>query len=346
MALGFRRAGIEFDMAIDYDNDARSSYSLNMGHVPENINVKTTFPSLVRRLAKEKISLLVADPPCVSWSYSGKKEGMTDPRDCLMETCALIARLKPKAWLLANVPGLDSKKNIRIVDDLIKPLPGYCSYARLNAADFGVPQIRRRPFWVGFQSERARAEFRWPTPSHAKEAWVTCRQALGHLPLEGLGRPIVLRWNGPDHRPSCADEPAKTLSTNPNSDGAVLVAERDRHKPNKADAPGACVTTGARAGKGGNTLEWPWDRPSTTVQSDPRLGLPGHHDPEIPNSQHGPNAIVLSEKARLILQGFPEDWIVCGKTKGSRDSQIGQAMPPAMAEAVAREIARVMRWNR
>jgi site-specific DNA-cytosine methylase len=51
-----------------------------------------------------------------------------------------------------------------------------------------------------------------------------------------------------------------------------------------------------------------------------------------------PDAIILSEHAATILQGFPEGWVFCGRTKRARWSQIGQAMPPALAEAVARAV--------
>ena len=51
-----------------------------------------------------------------------------------------------------------------------------------------------------------------------------------------------------------------------------------------------------------------------------------------------PDAVLLSERAAAILQGFPESWVFCGNTKTARWAQIGQAMPPALAEAVARAI--------
>jgi site-specific DNA-cytosine methylase len=59
-----------------------------------------------------------------------------------------------------------------------------------------------------------------------------------------------------------------------------------------------------------------------------------------------PNAVVLSERARAILQGFPEGWQFLGDTKKSRAGMIGMAMPPPMAEAVARSIvAWFAAWN-
>lgn len=89
-------------------------------------------------------------------------------------------------------------------------------------------------------------------------------------------------------------------------------------------------------------LEWPWERPATTVTGDARLAPPGHHEKSFlsDNRGHGPNAIKLSEKAAAILQGFPDGWRFVGATKKARWAQIGMAMPPPLAEAVGRAILR------
>ena len=79
------------------------------------------------------------------------------------------------------------------------------------------------------------------------------------------------------------------------------------------------------------------DRPATTIGARDELTAPGHHDPNISGS--GNSGILLSEQALLVIQGFPKDWHVAGKTKTARMSQIGQAMPPQLSEAVARSIA-------
>lgn len=86
-------------------------------------------------------------------------------------------------------------------------------------------------------------------------------------------------------------------------------------------------------------MPWPWDRPSTTVcAAIDKIAPAGEHA-----GQFGPNAIVLSEKAAAILQGFPDGWHFAGATKKARWSQLGQAMPPALAEAVARSVAEQLR---
>jgi site-specific DNA-cytosine methylase len=97
---------------------------------------------------------------------------------------------------------------------------------------------------------------------------------------------------------------------------------------------------GPKAQKGGSALHaWPWDAPSTVVTADPngRIGPPGHHGKSYLSS---PNAIALSERAAAILQGFPDGVVFIGKSKSARWSQIGQAMPPPLAAAVARSIVR------
>jgi hypothetical protein len=85
------------------------------------------------------------------------------------------------------------------------------------------------------------------------------------------------------------------------------------------------------------------DAPATTVQArEDRVGSgspapPGYHDEDFAIMSL-PDAIILSERAAAILQGFPPGWIFSGETKKARWAQLGQAMPPALAEAVARAV--------
>lgn len=85
-------------------------------------------------------------------------------------------------------------------------------------------------------------------------------------------------------------------------------------------------------------MAWPWDRPATTVCAGiDKIAAAGEHAGHL-----GPNAIVLSEKAAAILQGFPESWMFAGETKKARWSQLSQAMPPALAHAVATSVREQM----
>jgi site-specific DNA-cytosine methylase len=105
--------------------------------------------------------------------------------------------------------------------------------------------------------------------------------------------------------------------------------------------PGETVTarTGRVGGGAAHVKSWPWDVASTTVMAGiPKIAAPGEH-----MGHTGPNAVVLSELAATILQGFPESWFFAGKTKKARWSQIGQAMPPGLAEPVARAVVEQIR---
>jgi DNA-cytosine methyltransferase len=411
MAEGFRRAGITFDLAFDWSKDACDSYAKNLGHRPIQMDVH----DLVRMVGALvhghahvpwaggtlwDVDLLVADPPCTPWSRAGKRQGLADPKDMIGPTFELIRLLRPKAFLIGNVPGLDDDKNWNVMTERLQPFHklGYCvaDFLRLDAADYGVPQHRVRPFWYGHRIGRC---LRIPPRTHCDPKdlrtcalfdellpWVTCRQALGHLPPAQLGKPVRLRHRSQNGTQiaSIPDRPARVVGTSNLSDGNVLApaeaairkkrkrapdevnmsspSEEDkpsrsirssprgaqalltneRHPINQPDAPSYTLTSkgDGRGAQGACVMQWPWDRPSTTIQQDERIPPPGHHDEFSTRSM--PNAVRLSEKAAAILQGFPEDWLFAGKTKKARWAQIGMAMPPALAQAVGREIKAAM----
>ena len=319
MAEGFRRAGIDFEASYDRNPDACASYARNLGHAPTCVDVNDL---LLTELPNPPLDLLVADPPCTPWSRAGNRRGLDDPRDCLLATRDLILAWRPQAYLIGNVPGLDDNGNLPVLRELFAPLSkaGYCvvDFVRLDAADYGVPQNRIRPFWFG---HRGGPCITWPAPTHCDPAllepvlfaaaqrlpWVTCREALGHLPEEEIGELVThLRMNG-KHPPCEGSRPARTQTAR---------------------------EAGGHAGA--QLLAWPWDRPATTVTLESRIGAPGHHKR---SGQFGTGSVrKLSERARAILQGFPDGWEFVGRTQKSRAGQIGMAMPPALAQAVATSI--------
>ncbi|MGH9811499.1 MAG: DNA cytosine methyltransferase [Candidatus Acidiferrales bacterium] len=348
MALGFRRAGIAFDFAFDADPDACDSYEQNLGHRPVQMDVRDLLRMARGGWSPGPVRLLVADPPCTPWSRAGKRLGVEDERDMLGVTTELIRLLRPSAYLIGNVPGLEDSTQWPHLQAALAPLrkAGYCiaDFTTFDAADFGVPQHRIRPWWYGHLDGPCIA---WPMPTHgdvdARQAtvpgcklkpWVTCREALGHLPPEQLGRPVRLRYRerkraGEKPRASRASKPAETgLATA----GSALVVHEGRLTTVAAAAPSRTVTRNTH----GVLLEWPWERPATTVLCEERIGPPGRHDTWSIMSM--PGAVLLSERAATILQGFSESWRFCGATKRTRWSQIGQATPPALAEAVARSV--------
>lgn len=327
MAYGFRQAGIEFDVAIDKDSDACASYEKNLGHRPIQIDVHDFLRLLRTGMEVEDVDLIVADPPCTPWSTAGTMQGLDDERDCLAAVVEIVKIVRPRGFLLGNVPGLQHEHNLESRQDTIGSLSylGYCcDETVLDSAEFGVPQHRVRPFWFLHRSGPC---ITWPLPTHGPASrqttlpgtellpYVTCRAALSDLPIAELGRmrqlkPTPQTDRGGGHPFSKIDEPAHTICAR--ADGSV---------------------------GGGNVLEWPWDRPATTVDTTSAIAQPGKTGRGAKRYQSA-NAIVLSERARLRLQGFPDGWHVIGRTGGSRSSQIGQAMPPPLAAAIGGAVAR------
>mgnify|MGYP001571489725 CR=1 FL=1 len=372
MAEGFRRAGIVFDLAFDWDAEACASYEANLGRRPVQLDVRDLVRMVRAGWSPGHTRLLVADPPCTPWSRAGKRQGLDDDRDTLAPTCDLVQLLAPDVFVIGNIPGLDDAPNAAAVDATIGALRRrWCVHLlRINAADYGVPQVRVRPFWIGHRAGPCPV---LPPTTHADPEvlrergpalpgferllpWVTVREALAGLPPEQWGRPVRLRHEGaraaPRHPPNEIDAPANTVGA---SDGggskrALRLRTPQSARAASADAPGRSVDARpARAGTGDSgVLAWPWDRPATTLDSRDVLAPPGRNgrseerggEPQ-PQRAH-PDAIALSEAAAAILQGFPTTWQFVGKTKASRWSQIGMAVPPAMAEAVGRAVAKML----
>lgn len=365
MAEGFRQAGVCFELAFDRDPEACASYRANIGRAPIEIDVRSLSQLVAAGwLPRKRFDLLVADPPCTPWSRAGKRQGLADHRDLLAVTCEMIAALRPRYWLIGNLPGLDDSTNWETVQDVIGGLDGYCvDYLRLDAADFGVPQRRVRPLWFGHPFESGHLSHPRPThcdpvelatlhiPGYEMQPWVTVRRALEHLSLAELGTPVRVRGCSKKHRPSTletpgkivsssqpgnggavlavgADQPAKPLAVVATGDGALLELPRTlkrhpRHPISRADEPAFTITARDAGGaQGGRSLEWPWDSSASTKTAA--------------------NAVKLSERAAALLQGFPDGWTFVGRTKSSRWAQIGQAMPPPLARAVATQIVRLI----
>ena len=112
----------------------------------------------------DKVGLLSGGPPCQPWSLAGRGEGADDRRDLLSAIHELVGQIKPESFVFENVPGLVSEANddylTHIISCLRTPHAGEfygVAAGILNAADFGLPQIRRRVFIIGLRG-RSNAE--------------------------------------------------------------------------------------------------------------------------------------------------------------------------------------------
>jgi DNA-cytosine methyltransferase len=159
-----------------------------------------------------KVGLLCGGPPCQPWSQSGARRGADDPRDVMGFTPTAIAACQPDVFLFENVPGLlSSREHSAYVTDLFERMqrPGMnlnygVAYRVFNAADYGVPQVRRRVFILGIRDqsdavarqildkvEDAATHHDPAKSAYGKKPWVTLKEAFISLPNTQQWR----RWN-------------------------------------------------------------------------------------------------------------------------------------------------------
>lgn len=249
-------------------------------------------------------NLLWASPPCQSFSAAGKGLGADDPRDGFPWTLRIIGHLLPSVVIIENVKGLTFAKHadyFRTVLVALETLGYDWDWRVLCSADYGVPQTRERCYIV---ARRDGAPIVWPAPTHTEhggmftESWVTMAEALGWgMTSKPFGTVAISSSTGGPRMDGCGGSAAR----------AALCAERDEGR-------------------------WVFTRPATTIAGDTRVFQPGgHHQP----GEQSQNAIRLTIDELATLQGFPTGYVWCG-TKTAQARQVGNAVTPVVAEALAR----------
>jgi DNA (cytosine-5)-methyltransferase 1 len=125
------------------------------------------------------VDVVHGGPPCQPFSIAGRQAGASDPRNMWPEFVRCVRQVRPRAFVAENVPGILDRKFESFVDkSIVAPLAdSYTIFKfKLAAHDFGVPQARRRVFFVGFRAARDAARWVEPVPTHGEAA-----ESLGSL---------------------------------------------------------------------------------------------------------------------------------------------------------------------
>ena len=177
--LGFEQAGFEIVWANEFDKEIWETYQLN--HKKTILDKR----SIVDINSNEipDCDGIIGGPPCQSWSEAGSNRGITDKRGQLFfEFIRILADKRPKFFLAENVSGMLSSthkialENIKVMFEEI----GYdLSFELLNTANYGVPQDRKRIFFVGYRKDLG-LKFNFPEPIILNKK-VNLYQAIGDL---------------------------------------------------------------------------------------------------------------------------------------------------------------------
>lgn len=152
--LGFERAGFEISIANEYDPTIWDTYKINH---PFTKLIEGDIRSLKEDDFPDDIDGIIGGPPCQSWSEAGALRGINDARGKLFYDYIRILKSKqPKFFLAENVSGMLANRHSEAVNNIIAMFKdcGYdVSINLVNAKDYGVPQERRRVFYIGFRSD-------------------------------------------------------------------------------------------------------------------------------------------------------------------------------------------------
>jgi DNA (cytosine-5)-methyltransferase 1 len=356
-SLGFLRAGrdspfgFEHRLLVDLDKTAGFTFKKNFPRIPYWPTDLATANSeeLLRhsRLLPGELDFLVGGPPCQGFSANGKR-WLEDNRNKLISRFIELAlAIQPRCAIIENVPAALSAYERLFDAQIQEAFPGYIvRSAVLNASAFGVPQIRRRAFIVAIRGDLGIQDFDFPvggfdaigigndshTDAKAGHRFISVEDALGDLPAlqageEWNGRPYPNGW----HSSYQADR----------RHGAIAVFNHSARGHSKAFLEKISVI---QPGQGNKHLP-DGERFSDNYFSQAYARLHGRgigftitahfRNPGSGRFTHYRDARSISVREAARLQSFDDTFIFHG-FETDQERHVGNAVPPLLAEALAR----------
>ncbi len=385
MSMGFKLAGMKPVGALDIFESGIKTYKKNFSVPEENVvSADASKNNIVEKFRKKTslkptdVDIVIGGPPCQGFSNVGRvkiaslvKNGqrngrssdsrfIDDKRNHLYKSfIKFVDWFKPKAIVMENVVGMVNYKEGRIIEQIKEDFQnvGYhnVDYHVLNAVDYGVPQFRKRVFFIATKN---RKPISWPEPTHFKKSdsdlplsnheqnYVTVGDAIGDLPALRLPKKgLKIKDSVKKYRksPECQFQKwsrgkQKTLHNNVtrwhrSKDIDVFKNMRPGGKwsqLSKSDRD--------RIGYSNDSFDDKWKRlsnrePSWTVVS--HLAKDGYM--YIHPTQN--RTISVREAARL--QSFPDSFVFSG-SRSAQFKQIGNAVPPLLAMAIAKHLKKIL----
>ncbi len=337
LSKGFMDAGFNIIVGVDNDQAAMNTFEKNHnGAVALNADLskKETFDQ-IRDIAGElTIDVIIAGPPCQGFSLTGPRN-FDDKRNKLyLAVFEAVKQFAPKGFIIENVPGMATLYSGKIKDEILKRFRnlGYNVECKiLCAADYGVPQLRKRLVFMGVRKDIGEPCF--PVPSFTPETYRTCRDAISDLPsrIDNIGSQSDVY--------NCA--PQTEYQQLMRGDCNVLSNHvATAHKQ-------FVIDTIALVPEGGNYKDLPpgwgesrkfhmaWTRldgnaPSRTVDT-------GHR-----NIFHYELNRIPTVREDARIQSFPDDFVFTG-TKTQQSRQVGNAVPPLLGYALGKALADIIK---
>jgi len=328
MSYGFAKEGFDIVAGIDNWRDALVTFGKNhQGSKTFLLDLGQPNTRTLKPIA-DKIDVVIGGPPCQGFSISGKRNP-NDPRNLLYQGFVeVVGFFRPRVFVLENVPNLISMARGELKNTIINDFNvlGYDVKCKvLLASDYGVPQNRKRVFFVGVLG---RNNFEFPKGKFTEHKLkITCLQALSDLPEGSIADGSL------NHKKAqTAYQRSMRIATNKifnhqitnHEEKTVGIISLVPDGGNYKDLPKHLQNT--------RNVNIAWTRyssikPSLTIDTGHR-----HH------FHYKFNRVpTVRESARL--QSFPDNFIFYG-SKTSQYKQVGNAVPPLMASQIAKALLR------
>lgn len=320
-------------VALDFNEQAANTFKMNMpdadvitGDVTDD-DVKKT---IIEKSFEKKVNMIIGGPPCQGFSMKGKKLGLNDPRNYLfMEYLRIVESISPEIFIIENVKSLLSTADGWFKDEILSYVNklGYnVDYGIINAKNFGVPQGRERAIFICSKKEGVLLPV-------GNDTIVTVRDAISDLAYlnsgEGAFEAEYITEAETDYQRKMRKGSIKLYNHKASNHSEVAISKLKMIPPEK----GKEYLPDELLGKQKFNTTWgrlTWDNISPTI--DTRFDTPSNGTNSHPVLHR---AITPREAARL--QSFDDCFVFYGSKFYIRN-QIGNAVPPLMAEAIANAI--------
>lgn len=312
LSYGFESAGIETVYAVESDQTYARSFASNFPntelHIGDISNISDEDILTVKQ--KYSVDIIIGGPPCQGFSLAGNigRRFLDDPRNRLfLEYVRFVKIIKPKMFVLENVSAMTTHNKGKTIEEIVGSFEelGYrVKYDVLNAANFNVPQERRRVFIVGTLKDY---NFDFPAET---DSFISVKEAIGDLPeLKSGEKSDIPLHNAMNHSQQMLQKMSYV------KDGGDRFDIPEELRPRSGDIR--------------KYIRYSSRCPSFCVTGDMRKVF--HY------SQN--RALTCRELARL--QTFPDSYLFCGNSIQIQQ-QIGNAVPCELARAVAEECVRTL----
>lgn len=334
LSQGFEKAGFHTLLGVDNDSSALKTFQNNHNKAKilcGDLSSMDTFQKIKELTSPHPIHVIIGGPPCQGFSLSGPRNFDDSRNKLYLAMIETVQRFSPLSFLIENVPGMATLYNGTVKQEIIKRFTdiGYnVSSQIVCAADYGVPQLRKRLVFVGLKN----SVYDFPTSEFTEDTYITCEEAISDLPsLENslgeeqspyVSEPLSLYQKTIRGSQNILYNHVATNHTQLVKDVIALVPEGGNYK----DLPEGIGTS--------RKFNEAWTRyhskkPSKTIDT-------GHRN----HFHYRYNRVpTIRENARL--QSFSDDFIFHG-TKTQQNKQVGNAVPPLLGYALAKQLLKYL----